>query len=442
MDTTVLELMSNNKRYIYDNKGTTNIQETRENVLSRVTTRGLSGLSNLGNTCYMNAALQALSVTKPLLAYFLAPNSDIMKHIESRILNEKYIEHEKKNLNDDLELDPDDIENEATNTLTYKLKKTFDYMWKRNCEVTPITFKKCIDIKLKQFGGTFQHDSQEFLTFLLDTIHEEVKGDGNINITMPEEIEYKILLDTYENELSKNKDNSIDEKQVILHKIHDLDVNNHQLFLKIKSIIAWEHNIKKAYSIINDIFSGQTLTTNICEECKYSNYKFERFDILTLHLPEKVDISKTEYKLEELLDGYMSSEELTGNNKYNCNYCCTKTNANKSIIIYQQSTVLVLMIKKFQEYNGSLIKNNIKINYNHELDMTPYMHEYSIGNKLYELYATIRHSGGMRGGHYYTYAKNPINNLWFLYNDGTVYHVDDDEPLNCNGYVLFYRQKI
>ena len=99
------------------------------------------------------------------------------------------------------------------------------------------------------------------------------------------------------------------------------------------------------------------------------------------------------------------------------------------------------MIKKYKMHNNKIVKNNIKIEYPHNFDITPYTTGLNPQNNNYELYSVIRHSGAYGGGHYYAYQKSPINNLWYIHDDIAVYGVDDTEPIDSNGYVLFYQRR-
>ncbi|TRY77696.1 hypothetical protein DNTS_018891 [Danionella cerebrum] len=107
--------------------------------------RGLTGLKNIGNTCYMNAALQALSNCPPLTQFFLECGG-LVKTDKKPALSKSY-------------------------------QKLITDLWhkNRNAYVVPTNLFQGIKAVNPMFRGYSQQDSQEFLRCLMDQLHEELK---------------------------------------------------------------------------------------------------------------------------------------------------------------------------------------------------------------------------------------------------------------------------
>ncbi|XP_026332657.1 ubiquitin carboxyl-terminal hydrolase 33 isoform X4 [Hyposmocoma kahamanoa] len=110
--------------------------------------RGLVGLQNMGNTCYMNAALQALSNTAPLTSYFLECAAAV-----------SVLAADKKP------------------GLSRAYQKLIKDMWSRKTRgyVVPNGILYGIRNVHPMFRGYHQHDTQEFLRCFMDQLHEELK---------------------------------------------------------------------------------------------------------------------------------------------------------------------------------------------------------------------------------------------------------------------------
>ncbi|KAG8437195.1 hypothetical protein GDO86_008041 [Hymenochirus boettgeri] len=108
-------------------------------------TRGLTGLKNIGNTCYMNAALQALSNCPPLTHFFLDCGG--------------LVRTDKKP------------------GLCKSYQKLMTELWHKNRpgSVIPTNLFQGIKSVNPTFRGYSQQDAQEFLRCLMDVLHEELK---------------------------------------------------------------------------------------------------------------------------------------------------------------------------------------------------------------------------------------------------------------------------
>ncbi|KAM3924734.1 LOW QUALITY PROTEIN: ubiquitin carboxyl-terminal hydrolase 50 [Leptodactylus fuscus] len=109
--------------------------------------KGVTGLCNLGNTCYMNAVLQCLSCTTPLVEYFFSSQF------------EKFIAREEKHL------------------LKAFAVLMADMWFGREQYVSPEDFFSVMCNVHPPFGKRSQQDAQELLIYTLNALHEDLTNN-------------------------------------------------------------------------------------------------------------------------------------------------------------------------------------------------------------------------------------------------------------------------
>ncbi|KAG6832675.1 hypothetical protein H0H87_000857 [Tephrocybe sp. NHM501043] len=188
---------------------------------------GILGLGNMGNTCFMNSALQCLAHMKELTDYFLTG---------------LYQE----------ELNPDNplgMHGAIAETFGALLQRIWATSGSSN-SYSPREFKSQLQRFAPQFTGYQQHDSQELVAFLLDGLHEDLN---------------RVLNKPY----VENPD-----------WLGGGDLELVELAQK-----SWEGYMKRNDSVIVDLFQGQYKSTLICPECEKVSITFDPFMYLTLPLP-------------------------------------------------------------------------------------------------------------------------------------------------------------
>ena len=125
------------------------LEHSELNSFTNKAKKGLVGLSNLGNTCFMNTSLQCIANCYELSEYFL---KDLYK----------------KDINSDNPIGTQGVLAHSYATLVKNL------YYGENSVFTPRNFKKAIATFQSMFTGYQQHDTQEFLNYLLDGLHEDL----------------------------------------------------------------------------------------------------------------------------------------------------------------------------------------------------------------------------------------------------------------------------
>ncbi|KAJ8759951.1 hypothetical protein K2173_010807 [Erythroxylum novogranatense] len=189
-------------------------------VTTRGSSGGLIGLLNLGNTCFMNSAIQCLVHTPEFAKYF----------------REDY--HQEINWQNPLGM---------VGELALAFGELLRKLWAPGrTSIAPRPFKAKLARFAPQFSGYNQHDSQELLAFLLDGLHEDLNR-----------VKHKPYIK------SRDADGRPDEEVADEY---------------------WANHIARNDSIIVDVCQGQYKSTLVCPVCNKISVTFDPFMYLSLPL--------------------------------------------------------------------------------------------------------------------------------------------------------------
>ncbi|KAK2508712.1 hypothetical protein MC885_000464 [Smutsia gigantea] len=193
---------------------------------------GICGLTNLGNTCFMNSALQCLSNVPQLTEYFL-----------------KNCYLEELNF-----CNPLGMKGEIAEAYADLVKQAWSGCHR---SIMPNVFKTKVGHFASQFLGYQQHDSQELLSFLLDGLHEDL--------------------------------NRIKKKEYV--ELRDAagrpDQAHHPPWHCQQEVAqeAWQNHKRRNDSVIVDTFHGLFKSTLVCPDCGNVSVTFDPFCYLSVPLP-------------------------------------------------------------------------------------------------------------------------------------------------------------
>ena len=233
---------------------------------------------------------------------------------------------------------------------------------------------------------------------------------------------------------------------------------------------------------VERIFQGKFRNLVRCAKCGRESKTYDPFLDVSLELPGREDRSShggygpgylrgsgsAPGSVESALKNFTEEERLEGENAYRCERCKDLCPATKRLTIHEAPAILVVHLKRFDHYGGKI---NSPVDFTERLTLGGHMSEDAEeAGPAYRLYAMVTHSGvSVSSGHYYAFARKPTapsfdgsekngtekndavasfygaatnasDDEWYLCDDSSVRRVNRADVFDEQAYVLFYER--
>eukprot|EP00731_Ephydatia_muelleri_P009567 Em0005g153a len=256
---------------------------------------------------------------------------------------------------------------------------------------------------VSRFSDSSEQDSQEFLTVLLERIHNSLKTKCDLPATSSPDPNPAVSSPDKES----NPAASSPDKEKI----------------RVQAEESWSHHLEQGHSLVVELFQGQLVSTLECDACKHVLVKFDTF----MFLPITVLSHNSAVSLDECLRLYTNEDIIDG---WPCSVCCGEVKVKRRVLLWKTPPFLMLYLKRYKfDKTGERCKVCTPVEFPLSgLDLSSSHMETPKGEEaLYNLCAVINHYSRDHNsrGHYTTVSR--CGEQWFCFDDDKVHPCSESD---------------